>query len=412
MRNALSFKLREPQIVACCNAGMHGWYRKRGPFDVSPFSDAAWQSPGAPVVFGKDWFIGFLNETGGRFGWDGRTTLTVDMPEGQELFMRTGVDPYSAWDEYNARLAEARGAAAAPTAGFPRITYTTHVEQHWYAGMENRHPQDVMSERFVLDQTERIKKLGLPPGALIIKNGWFSTRRPGTYGDWRFDEDKFPDPKGLAAHLKSLGYLPGIWIAPALVSTHSEYCKSGGATDGRWLFHSEKYPSEECRTAVLDRRLESALAETIRYLADLGFGILYLDLLYLERGRMMELQRRIAEIATRTAPELWVIGHLSDPYRAAPRYAHRVYDVHILPGSDWVEETRMRWLVNRYSSPLAPTLWGSIGGSNPFMLEEEFMDHWRLYQDDRKAPFIGLLPDRFAPRTIARFRRQLDELLS
>lgn len=49
----------------------------------------------------------------------------------------------------------------------------------------------------------------LPAGVLILDDGWMTA-----YGDWRFDSEKFPDPKGMIECLHRMGFKVMLWVCP------------------------------------------------------------------------------------------------------------------------------------------------------------------------------------------------------
>ena len=63
---------------------------------------------GSPVIVDAEGrFVGFLTTLGfeqSLFSFDGRQTLTVTVPEGQELFVDESGDGDRAWKKYNAEM--------------------------------------------------------------------------------------------------------------------------------------------------------------------------------------------------------------------------------------------------------------------------------------------------------------------
>lgn len=86
--------------------GLH--YYNLEAFDHNPFTVQAAAASGSPVL--TDWpgtFYGFLKYEGiedCRFVFDGRETLTVKVPEGQELYVAADTDTDAHWREYNRRV--------------------------------------------------------------------------------------------------------------------------------------------------------------------------------------------------------------------------------------------------------------------------------------------------------------------
>jgi alpha-glucosidase (family GH31 glycosyl hydrolase) len=65
------------------------------------------------------------------------------------------------------------------------------------------------SQKGVLEYAHAIIDNGFKPGILIIDEGW-----QRQYGDWRFDNAKFPDPKSMVDELHALGFTVMLWVVP------------------------------------------------------------------------------------------------------------------------------------------------------------------------------------------------------
>ncbi len=85
-----------------------------------------------------------------------------------------------------------------PTEFFKTPQYNT-----WMQFIYEQNQKDVL--RYAHD----IIKNGFEPGVFMIDEGW-----QRSYGDWRFDELKFPDPKGMINELHSLGFKVMLWVVP------------------------------------------------------------------------------------------------------------------------------------------------------------------------------------------------------
>ena len=85
-----------------------------------------------------------------------------------------------------------------PDVFFKTAQYNTWMEFTYFPTQEG-----------VLEYARNIVKHGFVPGILIIDEGWH-----GRYGDWRFDEHKFPDPKKMVDELHELGFKVMLWIVP------------------------------------------------------------------------------------------------------------------------------------------------------------------------------------------------------
>lgn len=65
------------------------------------------------------------------------------------------------------------------------------------------------SQQGVLEYAENVLAHGFAPGVLMIDDGWMRA-----YGDWRFEQDRFPDPRAMVDRLHALGFKVMIWLIP------------------------------------------------------------------------------------------------------------------------------------------------------------------------------------------------------
>lgn len=77
---------------------------------------------------------------------------------------------------------------------------------------------DVTQEKLIA-YANSIRGAGLSGRLLIVDDGWMKD-----YGDWRFDEKRFPDPKGTIEKLKALGFDVVLWCVPWCVPFVNESC--------------------------------------------------------------------------------------------------------------------------------------------------------------------------------------------
>lgn len=65
------------------------------------------------------------------------------------------------------------------------------------------------NERDILAYARSMLDHGFPPGVFMIDDTWQTA-----YGDWRFDGNRFRDPKGMCAKLRQMGFAVVLWICP------------------------------------------------------------------------------------------------------------------------------------------------------------------------------------------------------
>ena len=93
---------------------------------------------------------------------------------------------------------------------FTTAQYNTWMQVTYHPTQEN-----------VLEYAESIVKNGFEPGILIIDEGW---HKP--YGQWEFDEVKFPDPKAMVDRIHELGFTLMLWVCPFVTCSGERYIKS------------------------------------------------------------------------------------------------------------------------------------------------------------------------------------------
>lgn len=81
---------------------------------------------------------------------------------------------------------------------FGRIIYNTWIELTYHQNEED-----------ILAYAGRILESRMPPGVLMIDDGWAEC-----YGDWRFHSGKFPHPEQMIEKLHGMGYQVMVWVCP------------------------------------------------------------------------------------------------------------------------------------------------------------------------------------------------------
>ncbi len=72
-----------------------------------------------------------------------------------------------------------------------------------------------------LEYARNIVKNGFEPGILIIDEGWHKR-----YGEWVFDEYRFPDPKAMVDELHELGFTVMLWVVPVVTPDGLNYVQT------------------------------------------------------------------------------------------------------------------------------------------------------------------------------------------
>lgn len=156
----------------------------------------------------------FLVSNQGRYIW-GKEGIGFEFKDGK-LY----VDGKVSIDAPGYTLKEAYLAAAKKHFPFdgkplPEKFFTTAQYNSWMQVTYNPTQEDIM------EYAQGILDSGFEPGILIIDEGW---HRP--YGQWEFDKQKFPDPKGMMDKLHQMGFTVMLWVCPFVTCSGEKYIKS------------------------------------------------------------------------------------------------------------------------------------------------------------------------------------------
>jgi len=83
------------------------------------------------------------------------------------------------------------------------------------------------NEQGILDYARSMIEGGLPPGILMIDDGW-----QFGYGTWEFDPRHFRDPKGMIRELHQMGFKVMLWVCPFVSMDSPAYRELTGAGCG------------------------------------------------------------------------------------------------------------------------------------------------------------------------------------
>ena len=75
----------------------------------------------------------------------------------------------------------------------------------------------------ILAYAHSLLEHGLPPGVLMIDDGWNDY-----YGKWTFSADAFPDPAAMLRELHALGFSVMVWVGPFITPDSLEYRNLAG----------------------------------------------------------------------------------------------------------------------------------------------------------------------------------------
>ena len=382
-------------------------------FSDNPFTVAASSTSGSPLVIdGSGRFFGFTSgepAEGCSFCFDGKETLTVEVPEGQVLLFGAECgDGLERWRAFNKRVIGSMGGLPEVYPEWSAVEYCTWVEQKRLA--RNATPFEVLNENFLKNYVRRIQDLGLPRGKVTIDHGWQAGDE--TYGDWDAHPERFPDLRGAIEGIRDAGFFPGIWMAPIWLHPRSRVARrhpeflgeiiqpstpDGPRRDDAWHYWNEHAPFEEI------------LAPRFSELISMGVRKFKFDMSYARKDLMMRLHARVYRSIKEIDPAIEVEIHQPDIFFARYGDAIRANDVLCNSRFAWRELTKVHFQTCRRSAPGKVLNLDHIGGNDPDIDEQTFQDHLEIFVQSPGHPVVSGLWDFLSGSTLDSLRTYLNK---
>lgn len=410
-----SFKRKAPLFCpyhSLSSAGEKGGgshYFRSEAFVHNPFTIPASGMSGSPVIVDAEGrFVGFLTTLGfeqSLFSFDGRQTLTVTVPEGQELFVDESGDGDRAWKKYNAEMM--RRMDVQPYGKVPGfwsdVEYCTWVEQKMQSKVRQGHFK-TLSHGFLEAYMDNIVELGYPKGKLTLDHGWglFPDGSVDSgFGSWVPDPETFPDFAGTMAMIRDKGFTPGLWIgfpkvhaASLIAQRYPEIVGSGQAgmvsdkrKDIRWL-----NPKAD---------LFGYASEVIGRFHGMGVRKFKIDMSYNTKSDMLHIHKELYRAAKSIDPEIEMEFHVPDIFFTRFADTTRTNDIWLNDEYDWPGRVEAHYTVTCKSMPGRCINLDHIGGNDTAVItEEKFLKHLGMYKGKTGYPLVSVLPHHFGRKCV------------
>lgn len=384
-------------------------YWQTGKFDFDPINIPARITPGSPVLVNCELFIGFLNQVGGRFVYDGSRTLTLILEPGQTVMINEKCNPWDVWEnEYNARFEK----STHEEAFWQRLEYCTWVEQSktsYFAGNSNF---DILDEQFVYDYLRRLDKMHLPKGKFTIDEGWAERRPPnGRYdkANYEINRDKFPHFERMLKDLKDAGYDPGLWFSPFITATDTKLALAHPEILTDMFEKGRLQYCMQCKEEVLRPYYRELFGKYI----DMGIRKLKLDIAYFPMAQMIDMLRILSEEVRAIDNTVEIECHLPSIFAVPYCDTVRMNDVSA-DKPNWREITINHFEVSKRSSNGKIINLDHIGSNADAPGAKTYMEHWHLLRsflmETKSYPVVSNLPDTLAKPVCNRFCDELREI--
>lgn len=406
------FKVQGPLFCPYHNLWGENVYTLDTTFRHNPFTIPASSTSGSPVLLDADGkFFGFMNGEavdGAEFIYDGGETLTVSVPEGQQLWADESGHSDS-WKKYNRVVLESLSPASQIREFWCDIEYCTWVEQKSAALDAGCHAFDVMTHDFVVSYMQRIEEMGLPKGKLTLDHGWHLNDE--TYGDWAVNKKSFPDLQNTVDLMRENGFIPGLWMAPIWF----HYASEVGKKHPEWIGPA-LCPSTPDSPHVGDWNYFNPLPEVQGHLEEvfaryhaMGFMKFKFDMTYANKQFMKKLHQLIYRAVKNVSQEIEVEIHQPDIFFTTCCDAVRTND--ILCNDEypwWPDLTKAHMEVCKKSAAGRVINLDHIGGNDPGISASTYLRHLELYRNAVGHPVVSMLPDRLGADAVNGLSDYLD----
>lgn len=387
----------------------HNFFRSKA-FAHNPFTINCGGISGSPVVMdynGK--FVGFMtsyNLEQSEFHFDGRETLTVFIPEGQEAFIDESGNGDKAWKAYNTEMMHRLNFQPYDNESIPEfwkdVEYCTWVEQKKQSKVKRGHFK-LLSHDFVRKYIEKINELGYPKGKLTLDHGWGifpDGSLEAGFGSWVPDPQTFPDFKKTMDMISENGFTPGLWIAFPKIHHNSLYAKKYPDMLGDWRSTQAASPNAE-RWLNPRADIYEYASETIHRFYQMGVRKFKIDMSYNTKSDMIFIHKELYRAAKHIDPQIEMEFHVPDIFFAKHADVIRTNDIWINGKYDWPSRVKMHYEVSMKSCPGRGINLDHIGGNDTAgITPERWLQHLEMYIEKTGYPLVSLLPHYFGQQVI------------
>lgn len=383
-------------------------YYKSMPFTHNPFTIPASGMSGSPVIVdanGK--FVGFMTTFGfenSTFSFDGKETLTVTVPEGQELFIEEGGD--AAWKNYNSIMMKRLNFKPYTTTPdfWADVEYCTWVEQKSQSKVRRDHFK-LLTHQFVSDYLDKVIEFGYPKGKMTLDHGWGifpDGSLESGFGSWLPDPKTFPIFEKTMGMIQEKGFTPGLWIGFPKVHHNSTIAKRYPDMLGDWSVTSARKPNAE-RWLNPKADIFEYGSEVIARFHKMGVRKFKIDMSYNTKSDMLHIHKELYRAAKAIDPELEMEFHVPDIFFTKFTDVTRTNDVWLNDKYDWPARVKTHYEVTYKSSPGRAINLDHIGGNDTSvaaLTEGKYLRHLAMYKGKTGYPLVSVLPHHISSKCV------------
>ncbi|MEM9894750.1 MAG: hypothetical protein AAF789_00145 [Bacteroidota bacterium] len=383
-------------------------YIRKEAFAHNPFTINCGGISGSPVILDADGkFVGFMTTYGlenSVFNYDGKEKLSVQVPEGQELFIDESSKGNDGWKAYNAAMF--KRLKFEPYNEVPEfwkdVEYCSWVEQKKISKVSKGHFK-LLSHDFVMKYMDKVIELGYPKGKMTLDHGWGQfpdgTIESG-FGSWEPDTDTFPDFEKTMGMIQEKGFTPGLWIAFPKIHHNSTYAKKYPDMLGDWRSTQDSKPDAE-RWLNPRADIYDYASEVVNRYFKMGVKKFKIDMSYNTKSDMIFIHKELYRAAKDIDQTIEMEFHVPDIFFAKYADVIRTNDIWINDRYDWPSRVKMHYEVVLKSCPGRGINLDHIGGNDTAgITEETWLQHLDMYKDKIGYPLVSLLPHHVSEKCV------------
>lgn len=389
--------------------GGNAYYYLKEPFTYNPFTCQASGMSGSPVLIdanGK--FIGFMTTLGyenSTFSFNGKDTLTLTVPEGQEVFLDESGNSDAAWKEYNTQMMgrlQIQPITAAPSF-WSDVEYCTWSEQKQLGTKKHEHFH-LLNHDFVKYYIDKLVEFGYPKGKLTLDHGWGmfpdGTINSG-FGSWMPDPKKFPNFRKTMEMISQKGFTPGLWIGFPKIHKHSLAAKKHPELLGAYKQGSKPGRKDDIQWLNPKSDIFDYASEVISRFYEMGVRKFKIDMSYNTKSDMLHIHKDLYRAAKLIDKDIEMEFHVPDIFFARYSDVVRTNDVWLNDKYNWEERVKTHYEICYKSAPGRGINLDHIGGNDTTSLnEKKFLKHLEMYKTKTGYPLVSVLPHHYSKKCI------------
>ncbi|WP_139957779.1 alpha-galactosidase [Flavicella sediminum] len=389
--------------------GGNAYYYWSESFTHNPFTLPASGMSGSPVIMdAKGKFIGFMTTLGfenSTYSFDGKETLTVSVPEGQEIFLDESGNGDESWKAYNRIMMKRLNVT--PLKQTPKfwtdVEYCTWSEQKMLSTKRQEHFH-LLTHDFVKYYIEKINEFGYPKGKLTLDHGW-GTFPDGSinsgYGSWIPDPKKFPDFRKTMDMINENGFTPGLWIGFPKIHKNSLAAKNYPELLGNFKQGTTPDRKDDIQWINSQADIYEYASEVISRFHTMGVMKFKIDMSYNTKSDMLPIHKALYKAAKDIDKNIEMEFHVPDIFFTKYADVVRTNDIWLLDKYNWQGRVKTHYEICYKSAPGRGINLDHIGGnSTEAITEKKFLEHLEMYKDKKGYPLVSVLPHHFGKKCV------------